>query len=149
MWEKFSNRFFETVLAILAKNFQNGPFWPKWQKKIFFLVNNFFPLILPKNIVDYSKTIFAIFWCLVWLFRGPQNYILFWFMSVFWQFLCDKNSRKWRDPARRLVRTKFILGSTYIIDIFVKFKSRIIPHHLLKMHFLNNSWFYVNSKTSE
>ena len=34
---------------------------------------------------------------------GPQNYVFWLFKSVFWQFLCEKNGRKSRYPARRLV----------------------------------------------
>ena len=74
-------------------------------EKIFYvqIFFNFFP---KKTFFDYSKSILAIFWCLVWLFRGPQNYIFWLFKSVFWQFLCEKNGRKARDPARRLVLNK-------------------------------------------
>ena len=61
---------------------------------------------------DYSKSILAIFWYLVWLFRGPQNYIFWLFKSVFWQFLCEKNGRKSRDPASRLVTILFAAGKT-------------------------------------
>ena len=72
----------------------------KWQKKIS-CVKTFFPLTLPKKHCLITQNRFWPFF--VWLFRGPQNYIFWLFKSVFWQFLCEKNGRKSRDPARGLV----------------------------------------------
>ena len=75
----------------------------KWPKKIF-RVKNVFPLILPKK---HSLITQKRFWPFFGVFSGflgvRQNYIFWSFKSVFWQFLCEKNGRKSRDPARRLV----------------------------------------------
>ena len=47
------------------------------------------------------------FWPFFGVFSGflgvPQSYIFWLYKSVFWQFLCEKNGRKSRDPASRLV----------------------------------------------
>ena len=88
--------------------------WVKKCPKKFFRVKNFFPLILPKK---HSLITQKRFWAFFGVFSGflgvPQNYIIWLFKSVFWQFLCEKNGRKSRDPASRLV---------YLI-IFVKLIS--------------------------
>ena len=79
----------------------------KWPKKIF-RVKNFFPLILPKK---HSLITQKQFWPFFGVFSGflgvPQNYIIWLFKSVFWQFLCQKNGRTSRDPASRLVSPNF------------------------------------------
>ena len=80
-----------------------GGWVKKWPKKIF-RVKNFFPLILPKK---HSLITQKRFWPFFGVFSGflgvPQNYIIWLFKSVFWQFLCQKNGRTSRDPASRLV----------------------------------------------
>ena len=75
----------------------------KMTKKIF-SGQKFFPLILPKK---HSLITQKQFWPFFGVFSGflgvPQNYIIWLFKSVFWQFLCEKNGRKSRDPTRQLV----------------------------------------------
>ena len=70
----------------------------------------FFPLILPKT---HSFITQKRFWPFFGVFSGflgvPQNYIFWLFKSVFWQFLCEENGRKSRDPARRLFRSSLSL----------------------------------------
>ena len=85
------------------------------------------------------------FWPFFGVFSGflgvPQNYIFCSFKSVFWQFLCEKNGWKSRDPARRLVQlffrlvhwnclifgTKVNLGNTYTLQVLNVFDQFLIP----------------------
>ena len=69
-------------------------------------------------------------------FPVPQNYIFWWFKSEFLQFICEKNGRKSRDPARRLVDTKVNLGNSY--TCFVNLSSPAIPINPLKNTKINS-----------
>ena len=97
-----------------TKNLKMAPFWRK-------MVQNRHSLITQKW-----------FWPFFGIFSGflgvPQNYIFWSFNSVFWQFLCEKNGRKSRDPARRLV-----LYDSRVLKCFQKlllFYSIFLVHNL-------------------
>ena len=87
---------------------------------------NFFPLILPKK---HSLITQKQFWPFFGVFSGflvlPQNYIICLFKSVFWQFLCEKNGRKSRDPASRLVNLLSKSHSTNHCNAFLLVRRRI------------------------
>ena len=56
-------------------------------------------------------------WSIVFEYSSIQalnnNLTIFWsFKSVFWQFLCEKNGRKWRNPRDGLFR--FVHGNCLI-----------------------------------
>ena len=62
---------------------------------------------------------FGVFSGFLGLFRVPQNYIIWLFKSVFWQFLFEKNGRKLRDPARRLVKHFFRQKFLFFFYLFI------------------------------
>ena len=118
----------------------------KWRKRFF--VSKIFSLILPKK---HGLIIQKRFWPFFGVFSGflgvPQNYIIWLFKSVFWQFLREKNGRKSRDLARPLVKlfsrsahqnclifcSKVNLGNTYKFAIYILLGKFLIPLNPLKM----------------
>ena len=105
----------QLVRACRCKKNVSSAWVKKWPKN--FLGSKIISLILPKN---HSLITQKLFWPFFGVFSGflgvPQNYIIWLFKSVFWQFLCQKNGRTSRDPASRLVSDWFI-GIVWLLEL--------------------------------
>ena len=73
-------------------------------------MQNLFPLILPKKHILITQKRFWPFLLSCLPFRGPQNYIFWWFKSVFWQFFVRKTVGSRETPRDGLFTFFFLLN---------------------------------------